>query len=765
MSLTRALAFILSFLAVMSLARSSAAAKPESRTVTIDLVTNSVDERPTHVCIIHDEPSRDVLQTVGLLKQPIFEVTPGVAPARLPVPVPTGIGRAIEGVAARELLAARRPIGERAEHVASPSASPGVNVEHWTIRSDDPWPEGRILKRKEKEVDRLEAEVRNAFEAMRVENAAQSGVCGADSAACRPRFTVAANDSGRPQFLRCATNTVPTPGQARVAVLEVRFPANKGSRYVDMLSVVGNIVTVRFLKAGQTNDEALVIVRGGHYVEGAGNAATDDRVQVPLTIRCPEREIHLPGRFTSEKLQLLVTSRLDREMRCRLPVTDTIRVAAPDASVQRQRVKIALVPAGRRATTEAPEEIAAFEAEWKPRDAARSIEARPLHLRFRWKYGCAYPVEALKCPVVVLTETGRACEPTGPPNGGECEYRCPGEAASEPFSVPAAVSFSAADWAYWRDSIHYAGEVLSSYVEPEARRYAVDFSRWHGTKVKRTWTAEPVQARPGDRIESVELRLPNGSRSRVQPPAPGENDRVFVELPGGGCETRLRYQIVGDRRYDARDVTVKDGAIALEHPFEDARVGSAAFALGGGILVPSDSEPFAAPGNVATRPYLSLSLAGRLHYKRLYWFATELHGTFVLASQPYRPAHTPENSASAEVLDVAFNRFIIAVRPVFSWAIADRRIELSLNYLSLGLSRPLNASDKVYVGDWRAFWAPSASFRVYLAHTLFAEVTGRAFVGEPLYSFGSTGFRGNPTRTTHVITNFGADLTIGYDFF
>src|SRR5262249_12367473 len=149
------------------------------------------------------------------------------------------------------------------------------------------------------------------------------------------------------------------------------------------------------------------------------------------------------------------------------------------------------------------------------------------------------------------------------------------------------------------------------------------------------------------------------------------------------------------------------------------------------------------PGVAPVQAYTSIGAGLRLHYRRVQWLATEIHGSWLLSAQPFRPLHNSENDKSRQMDDVALNRFLVSVRPVLVGDIGDRPIELSVNPASIGFSHSFTASDATPVGDLAAFWAPSLEGRFYPTRIVFVELAAQLFYPEPIYEF-HTDFTGTP---------------------
>jgi len=732
----------------------------ETRVVTVDLEVDAA-ERPAHVCVLHETPF-DEAKLFGNM----FEQGSRVR----------SMGDVIEDTDGDERVSeswsGRRP---RPPPVATPTTgvAPTLKNEGETARN-----------------------LRLAFEALMSSGYASGNVCGAGAAphasaaatplipeerrrreridACAPRFTLSSIEIPPKRFIRCVPNSVSVAQPARVLVLDAAFPAAANWRRLNLVSLVGSVVTLRFdgergapRTVGSMPDELGVVVVGGHYVEGFGRSALGDRVQLQLVPRCHLREVRPPEPIPSvanRHIKLSICT-AGRRVTCRRKLDEPLILMIPDTiGGQRSTLKMSIVDeppfdADGYAEEECrphtpPNALASFEARWTSRAPPTELLLKPVRVEFQWQPGCSYPFRKEQlCPSARLKDHGLACG-MGVWNTKDetCVYECPKE-GSDVFAFPTAIEFAVKDKELvWTDALHHANETLTSSPGGE-RQFYLDLSRW-GSEAG----IKSIRQRAVDRVPQIEIDVPGGGTHRFQP------QEGLITLPGASCGALLRYRFVGDRAYTERDVPIQQGRIELTPPKETGRLFTFSGALGGGLMVPTEAHPFDT-GVVTPRPYAGVHVSGRWRYRSEGRFSIEARASYAFAEQPYGPLHTAENIKSRDIPLAPYSRFFLSLRPVVTLVrLADRELDIIPDVGTIGFGRPLLERDSTNVGETIVFWSPSLSVRWHVFRWGFLELGARWIFKERLYSY-KTDFTATPIRTEHTLGQFMIDIAVGASIF
>lgn len=741
------------------------AAWAEIRTVTIDLEVDN-GERPTYVCILHKDPTDDV--------------KPG--------------GSVFEALSPNRKLAS----------VVADNESPELKQVWWGRTADSPkvveWLKQRIESKAgaapnpvapTSEEIAAKNNIEVALDALARTSTSRDDVCGAGTAApttgkpsfeersrleklnaCAPRFSVARRAKGHEKYLRCAPNSVSVPAPPRVLVLDASFDAATTWWQLNLVSLVGNVVTLRFNndpKAKESRDELSVVVAGGHYVEGVSRTADRGRVSLQLVPRCHTREVRAPDPLPTAKdrhLKITVCTP-NRRVTCRRQVDQSVTLMIPDAPAgARSRLKLAIADEPIFDDDEyedepcrdhtPPNAIGAFETQWTSRAPPSELVVKPVAFQVHWRVPCSYPYGAEReCPAARLKDHGLACGPgSWSTRDGTCSYTCPGTNAGV-LSFPANVVLSKGELS-WTTTVHHAGETLEDTSRDE-RQYYLDLSSWGGEA-----DIERLRRRRYDQVPEIEIDVPGGATHRFRPKT------GLIALPGAACDALLRYRFVGDRAYVDRDVAIEKGRVTLEPPEKSGRLFTVSVALGGGALIPSLAHPFTkdddetyGKGVVTPRIYGGVNISLRWRYRAAGWVSTEMRFGYLFAEQPYGPLHTQENNRSREIPTTEYSRYVLSIRPVFTpFRLADRELDIVPDAAALGIGRPLFERDSTNVGETLVFWSPSLALRWHVVRWGFFELGARFIYPERYFSY-DTDFRGTPVRTQTTLGQTLIDLSIG----
>jgi hypothetical protein len=238
-----------------------------------------------------------------------------------------------------------------------------------------------------------------------------------------------------------------------------------------------------------------------------------------------------------------------------------------------------------------------FSADWGSVVPPREIRLEVTDFAFRWQTSCLAPERACPGPPKI-SGVGVSCE-RKPHIGFECEYVCSG-ATRFPTSAEFAIQEGSVTQ-LWTESLLFPGQILAGYVPPDQRRLKLSWS-WDAAECDAAQTrveeclgvcdrlvallenpdkrcakqqslleaclqrSRQARAdRPGDKIDYVELRSPEGHLYRVR------HDTHQVRMPELDCDDYITYRYIGTRVFDEKLVPTQASVSVLPDPSESRR--------------------------------------------------------------------------------------------------------------------------------------------------------------------------------------------------
>lgn len=718
------------------------AARGEHKTI-IDLQV-SHRERPSHVCVIYQTAFKD---DDKLQKQFLKDTLPKCAKK---VSGEKGTASAVWRFSARQ------------QNPWASSACPEVE-RHLT------W-----VERRERRKALLNAVCR-LFPRPRQE------ACGHGQGHCRSRIIL--NDTSG--TIRCVPNDDPVKHEGRVLILKLNIIG--GSTKVAKIRLFGRAVFISVLdrspkqKRPRTVSQKSVTasVLGGHYVDGHSASSIGNRIRLPISPLCHEREIRLPTTRTLGRAH---------NLRVRLQHDDGSEVICPSRALDRS-LRIA-VPPGREGLSKtvsmivlrpgpgkggAPgsrfhgmvplegeerpgdREVARFETRWTGVLPPKNLTTRATLVTFAWERNCAYhvPDQGARCPAARLSDPGIDCMPILIRGGGRpsCRYRCRDGETS--FIMPTTVRFTVGTQeTRWTETLHYVGQTLTGYADRRDRQYLVDFRLWgqRGAGEDRP-TSDPrwqknfrrLVNRTGDRIRLVEVTNSSGQTYRFKP-----THSQLVTIPDITCGALLRYRILGDGEYREGTVKLDEGRLVIPHPSETRKIFSMSASIGPGIMWHITSKhnlPESAFGIVqgGLRAHLPFDLSNKVFSLS----SVEVNLAYMHSNQFYLPVTTQNER---KIKDAHYGRVLISAVPTFQmpwWFWSPNDFYLGLGLASVGLGVNSLRKDRAAVGYVEWFWSPMIFGRVRVGRQMAIEASIRFIVPNRIFEYSSDNeFQGSPKRTT-----------------
>jgi hypothetical protein len=405
--------------------------------------------------------------------------------------------------------------------------------------------------------------------------------------ACLPKVRLPRGLSPDQLHVACVADSLFTegtsPGETRLAF--VLLEHLEGSPpMIDSLRLTGGVATVGI----QLDLERVVVAArsvGGHFeahqrsYHAEISARENKIVALPLTPRCAWIPIVTPALRLRESERYNLHLRTGNEppapTSCigSLTGTTSARVFVPHADLEGS------VSLDVRQSAASAASGSSYRGEWRGLWPEETLALEPTRVSFTWRAPeCIYPRDV--CPRASLA-SGASC--TAVATGDHCRYTCEarlgGEGVNE-LALPAEVIFEKdAPSQRWSDTLRVPGQNLSSYVDIDRRYLIGDVSDWRLDV-------------PGSRISSIDVLDAEGEVRRY--PLLGRR-LVRIRAPEASCEG-IRYQIIGERKYEEAVAKVIDGKIKFGAPEKSVRALNFGFYLlqGGGPawLLKEDSGDF-----------------------------------------------------------------------------------------------------------------------------------------------------------------------------
>ncbi len=776
-------------LALLAAVRPAVAAPAEATAVLTLDIGSDVDERPSHLCLLHRAGAGDSLPLPDALLQP--------APA------------ADRGATGRDL---RVLLGEPADLLRRMRAAAGMQG------------------------DGLDPQVAAVFhEALllltmnRSGTEPQGGPCGPDAAdTCRPALRVPSAEEGS-NWLTCARNTQATRGPQRVLVVSL---ALRTKRDLPVRHVLLDGAAATVIADGSFGGQTIVAsVAGGDYADEASVPALDGRVRLPVRARCVRREIHLPPTVRTGARALFVgveyagcppeaswgrpTVPAPPPERCELPFAEPLLLWLPRERADCEKSlrlwvteRAAAGPAGSAAGPDASAladaaPLVEAEARWTSDTPPAPLERRVRGVSFSWQPRCEYPLRfapgAPYCPAARLVQSGIPCQhwvdsapaPPAPvdeppstsaaeapaPSSGPlpaCHYACfeSGVAESARFDFPVAVDFALPNSdEHFTETVHHANQTLTGYVAREMRQFPVYFAATGrvgrlemtgpdtsapGCAAGRGELPRDRRERLGDRIWRLEIGDATGRRHEFTL----DDTAHRITLPGGLCGDSLRYRYTGDRSYREGLVSICHGRIVVPPPEVTGRRVYFGLMLGGGLDLRflearAAADPVFNPfgllqGVIRWQPDADL---------RGHAFFVEFQPSLSIGRFAYYPLAPTASGHAAEHTRLTVTRAFVNV--AFAVSVASW-IEVGVT-AGGGFAAPFfYSSDRKRMGDGHGFFTAGPFGRWRFHSNVALEVGFRVFGPEPVRVFRLGDLAAEPARGSLEAWTLAADLGLRF---
>ncbi len=553
---------------------------------------------------------------------------------------------------------------------------------------------------------------------------------------------------GTPLHAACTADTLFTHSSTtnpRVLVL-ILEQLDASPPDIETVRLTGGIATIGL---ATFMERAVITARslGGHYLPHARNlresesgSNTKKIGQFTIDPRCRWTEVKLPRTSLEPgdrpRLSVRVHDvEIDRNRCVGGLGGDAFRVLVPRAEIGVGSLEV---------TVDATEESAGanFGAYWDGSWPPAPFDLKFRQINFTWKRpACIFTDHA--CPKATL-DTGTVCDSEVTPLG--CRYTCPGQVSENALDLelPVEVTFEKEDPRQrWTDKLAQNGQQLSSYVSPEDIHLQADLKGWRTEN-------------PGNEIQKVRFFLPSGETAEF---SVTHSPNLLVQVGGATCQP-IRYEIVGDRKYDEGRASVEDGELRMRLAHEGARVVSfnAMLAAGGGPAWSplTDTEVF-------FNGLLQFGMRFRPRRPRIARLGFEARvaamlgqwGIVVFEDDPA----TIENEGKT-VEDFVWSRFLLGPGLVTD---VSRRIGLGVG-VDLGASFPARTQDRLRGDQFTFIVSPNLDVRVRIRRWLsfviqFRGVIDKAF-GVPSPMSDPAGTDEPTTRTAGTfMTLFGLAAT------
>jgi hypothetical protein len=543
------------------------------------------------------------------------------------------------------------------------------------------------------------------------------GGCGADGGCSAqvelPQGVAQAEDL----HLACATDSLlrdASPRNARVLLLMLEHLEGSPPS-IEAVRLTGGVVTIG---VGARLQQIVVTARslGGHYLADQRSFRGDDAgpesklIVLPITPRCHWIEAKLPGMYLQEddrgRISLSANGEALDPKECLGPLRggSVIQVHTPRSELE-GRLEFRIDPGEeeRPAATR-------FGAHWQGSWPTGKVEMIPNQLGFAWRPPrCVYPEGV--CPRATL-DGGIEC--SGRRVEDLCEYVCPGENRDSrvvEITTPIGVNFEKDEpLQQWADLLTRPGQTLDGYVGADEIYLNADVSGWD-------------REIPGNRVTHIEV-LGNDVTQRRYSVSSLENLRILA--PDASCGP-LRYQLVGDRRYDEGVATIEGGKVKFDRPERTTKVLSfnIVLAQGGGPAIHVEGgTDLASPSYFTGLLQLAANFRPTKPSAARWAFELRLGGT--VGQYGYYGSDTAGDDPRRVTHKLPWARLLFepAVQ-VNIW----RSFSLSAG-IGMGGSWPIKAADTRVVNRFKFVLSPSLDARFAVRKWLAFVIQGRAILFE-----------------------------------